>query len=153
MEIGFTGTRHGMTGAQKVALFDLLCKIDEEFDEAIVTHQGCCIGADEEFAEKCDSMGFEVVGHPPRVALFRSTRALELCVELHEPAPYHVRNQAIVDASSVMIAAPAESTPQRAGGTWMTVRMALRALRAGKLVRLHVIAPDGAELDHSGWSA
>ncbi len=153
VSVGFTGTRRGMATAQKFVVFDLLYKIDAEFDEPIVVHHGCCVGADEEFAEKCDSIGFEVIGHPPRILAFRSTRGVELSIELREPAHYSVRNQAIVDASTVMIAAPAEPEPQRAGGTWMTIRMALRAQRAGKLIRLHVIAPDGSELDHSRWAA
>jgi len=150
MEVGFTGTRRGMTAAQKIVTFDLLRQIDDTFQETIVVHHGCCIGSDEEFAEKCDSMGFDVIGHPPTVTSFMSRRATDLSI-LRAPAPYAIRNQAIVDASGVMIATPRESQPQPVGGTWMTIRMALRALRASKLVRLHVIGPDGQELDHARW--
>ncbi len=151
MHVGFTGTRTGMTAAQRRAVEALLMKIDAEFQEIITVHHGCCIGADEEFGDMCRESGMTIVGHPPLIEAFESSRAVAACDELIPEAPYHVRNQAIVDESGVMIATPRESQPQPAGGTWMTIRMALRALRAGKLVRLHVIGPDGAELDHAGW--
>jgi hypothetical protein len=156
MHVGFTGQRTGMTADQHRAVEALLAKIDAEFLEIITVHHGCCVGADDEFGDMCweDSpfdVGPFIVGHPPLIKAFESLNAVRRCDELRDPAPYHVRNQAIVDESGVMIATPRESQPQPAGGTWMTIRMALRALRAGKLVRLHVIGPDGAELDHAGW--
>jgi len=151
MHVGFTGPRTGMTAAQCYAVVALLLKnIDAAYQEIITVHHGCCIGADAEFADMCRGRAF-IVGHPPLVKAFESWPAIDLCHELMPAAPYHVRNQAIVDESGVMIATPRESQPQPAGGTWMTIRMALRALRAGKLVRLHVIGPDGSELDHAGW--
>jgi len=151
MHVGFTGPRTGMTAEQYRAVEALLAKIDDaEFQEIITVHHGCCIGADDEFGDMCWER-CRIVGHPPLIKAFESPRAVAACCELMPAAPYHVRNQAIVDESGVMIATPRESQPQPAGGTWMTIRMALRALRAGKLVRLHVIGPDGAELDHAGW--
>jgi len=150
MHVGFTGPRTGMTAAQLRAVDALLAKIDAAFQEVITVHHGCCIGADDEFGDMCWER-CRIVGHPPLIKAFESLSAVERCDELRDPAPYHVRNQAIVDESGVMIATPRESQPQPAGGTWMTIRMALRALRAGKLVRLHVIGPDGTELDHAGW--
>jgi hypothetical protein len=165
MHVGFTGPRTGMTAAQRRAVEALLAKIDAEFQEIITVHHGCCVGADYEFGDMCwevstspsrgDPISFAIgpfiVGHPPLIKAFESLNAVRRCDELRDPAPYHVRNQAIVDESGVMIATPRESQPQPAGGTWMTIRMALRALRAGKLVRLHVIGPDGSELDHTRW--
>lgn len=153
MEIGFTGTRHGMTRSQWSKVCDIASCIDGEFQERIVAHHGCCVESDEAFAVQCREWGMLVVGHPPQIKAFESRIAVAASHELRAPAPYWVRNQAIVDASNVMIAAPAEAEPQRAGGTWMTIRMALRALRDGHLDRIHVIAPDGSELDHRGWSA
>jgi len=150
MEVGFTGTRHGMTRSQSVAVSYLLGKIHATSRDMIVAHHGCCMGSDEEFAEKCDSMGFDVIGHPPTITSFMSQRATAIGI-LRAPAPYAVRNLAIVDLSDVMIATPRESQPQPHGGTWMTVRMALRALRSGDLERLYVIGPDGQELDHARW--
>ncbi len=151
MHVGFTGPRTGMTAEQYRAVEALIMKIDDEFQEIIVIHHGCCIGADTEFADMCWRKRCDIVGHPPLVKAFESPPAMVICHKLMPAAPYHVRNQAIVDESGVMIATPRESQPQPAGGTWMTIRMALRALRAGKLVRLHVIGPDGAELDHARW--
>ncbi len=156
MEIGFTGTRYGMATAQHRAVGTVLnaLLIDEDkIRRSATAHHGCCIGADEEFAGMCWAHYVRLIGHPPIVKSFESMRATRLCDELREPNSYQVRNQAIVDASDVMIATPRESQPQPVGGTWMTIRMALRALRSGKLTRLHVIGPDGAELDHGGWDA
>lgn len=150
MHVGFTGPRTGMTAAQRRAVGDRLNEIGAASCSLITVRQGCCIGADAEFADMCWGRAF-IVGHPSLIKAFESQLAVDLCHKLMPAAPYHVRNQAIVDESGVMIATPREFKPQPAGGTWMTIRMALRALRAGKLVRLHVIGPDGDELDHSGW--
>lgn len=43
------------------------------------------------------------------------------------PLAFMDRNQAIVDESEFMIAAPLEFTEQKRGGTWATVRMTRKA--------------------------
>lgn len=146
--VGFTGTRLDMTRSQWGKVCDIASCID---GERIVAHHGCCVGSDEAFAVQCREWEMFVVGHPPLVKAFESRIAVEASHELLSPAPYWVRNRAIVDASSIMIAAPAESEPQLSGGTWMTIRMALRALRAQRLVALYVVGRDGKLLDHKGW--
>lgn len=129
MKIGFTGTRSGMTDAQRDAVAALLAEL-----QASEFHHGDCIGADQQAAEIASSAGAQIHSHPPtNVAIRAFTRAdLEL-----EPKDYLVRNREIVDATDVLIAAPAGPEVQRSG-TWSTVRYA-RGLRRTILI----IMPDG----------
>lgn len=146
LHLGFTGTRHGLSQHQGA-------RVASQLDEhrPSVAHHGCCVGADEEFALIANNREWHIIGHPPSRSEFISTRALELCHEIMQPEDYARRNAAIVAASQIMIAAPLESTPQKRGGTWMTIRMARRALRAGKLQALYVVGRDGVLLDHTRW--
>lgn len=52
---------------------------------------------------------------------------------------YGTRNQDIVDACDVLVAAPAAHAPQSRGGTWQTVRRARTAQK-----RVIIVWPDGS---------
>lgn len=150
IHIGFTGTREGMSQPQLDALRDLL---DETLGlNGFTAHHGDCVGADEQFHALCrEPRGGQVTihGHPgPEGGRFR---AYCNCDTLSQPDHYMKRNAAIVAASQIVIAAPLQDEPQPKGGTWATIRMALRALRRGTLRELYVVGRDGVELDHARW--
>ena len=130
---GFTGTQQGMTAAQHdncTALFyDLIAY-------KLWMHNGDCVGADEEAAILWQCVGGKLHLHPPEN---QSKRVFLEADATEQPMPYLLRNQAIVRASSVLVAAPKESTEQLRSGTWSTVRY---ARRIG--VQVVVIMPDGS---------
>jgi hypothetical protein len=51
--IGFTGTRHGMTPAQRHAVSQLIAELAA--GAAFTAHHGDCVGADAEFHDLCRS--------------------------------------------------------------------------------------------------
>lgn len=150
--IGFTGTRCGMSVRQQHALRELLDDTLGLF--GFHAHHGCCIGADAEFHEECRiprGGPVTIVGHPGPEWPDGKTCADVECDEMRPRRPYFVRDQDIVDAVQIMIAAPLQNESQRRGGTWATIRMAMKAHRAGKLRELYVIGRDGSLLDWRKW--
>ncbi len=147
LHIGFSGTRDGLSQQQGRKVAELVDSLGAD----LICHHGCCVGGDEDFHAICRERGLRVIGHPGPDWPDGPLCAYTICGETVAPQGYMVRNQAIVDASAVMIAAPLEARPQVRGGTWSTIRMALRALRAGKLRELHVVDRGGRLLDHARW--
>ncbi len=129
--IGFTGTRHGLTPAQRseVAFLVDLCAGFGPLE----AHHGDCVGADAEFHSIARRCGVRIVVHPgPADDVARQAGCVG--AERREPLPRMQRNRNIVLASTVMIAAPYEETQQPRGGTWRTVEMARKAGRPLALV-------------------
>jgi hypothetical protein len=116
-KVGFSGTRNGMSAAQKDALEQLLYSMDI----ATTIHHGDCIGADLEAHGLAVEYGYRTVAHPPENG---SLRAFTLSDEVMAPLPYLVRDRAIVEATDMLIAAP-EHAQDDGGGTWYTIRYAL----------------------------
>lgn len=130
MIVGFTGTRNGMTQAQHKRVCDFIHALNPA-----EVHHGCCVGADVE-VNRVMIWFYPIVGHP---APDGPNRALcEGMTRMHKPKPFSDRNQDIVDACDVLVAAPAELREQPSGGTWQTVR---RARLAGKWIT--IVWPDG----------
>src|SRR5262245_38799399 len=50
-QIGFTGTRHGMTPSQRLAVTAVVHEVAH--DSGFVAHHGDCVGADAEFHDLC----------------------------------------------------------------------------------------------------
>lgn len=130
-DIGFTGTRHGMTWAQKQRVRAIL----EEL-KATAGHHGDCVGADEEFGDICQMLGMKIVTHPP---LNEKHRAFAPSDEEWEPLPYRKRNGDIVHVSDALIAASKTETEAIRSGTWMTVRISRRRTTKPILI----VYPDG----------
>lgn len=172
MHVGCTATRYGATDAQLTMCTQLL--FDVIGDALAVAHHGMCIGGDAQFHAICRAFGprVRIVGHPGISSDGSADHRADVeCDEVREPLPHMKRNATIVSevasgppdgvmpgivlppgcATGVMIAMPFESDPQPRGGTWATTFMALRKWRANRLAALHVIAPNGELLDHSGW--
>lgn len=136
MIIGFTGTRHGMTEAQKVKVRHYLSTLEGN----PVFHHGMCVGADRQAHDIALACGYYIIGHPPTdKKLYDPCYG---CNERREDKYYTARNRDIVDESEVLIATPNTIEPVSGSGTWGTINY---ASRVGK--RRIVIRPDGSVLD------
>lgn len=145
LSIGFTGTRHGMTTEQLDAVRVLLVLVAPP-DAIFHAHHGDCVGADEQFHKLCrntNGRGYIIVHPGPLHDV--ANKAGCLGDERNAGRPHMARNRDIVDASTVMLAAPLDATEQQRGGTWATIRM---ARRAGK--PLAIVLPSG-EVVRERW--
>ena len=133
MVVGFAGTRQGMTLEQQRALRTLLTIYNGG-----VLHHGDAVGADAQAHEMAIELGYIIVIHPP---LLTEERAFKTAACVREPAPYLLRNKAIVRETEVLIAAP-EGAETIRSGTWSTVRFARRVKRP-----IRVVLPDGEVWD------
>ncbi len=135
MRIGFTGTRNGLTSAQRVSL-----KAQLKLLSAVDAHHGCCVGADTEFVELCAVAlnGLErIVAHPGDLNALTDADALAMSDVQHKPKTNMARNRDIVDACSLLLACPKGPEEVRSG-TWMTIRYAAKQKRP-----CLIIWPDG----------
>jgi hypothetical protein len=127
--VGFTGTQRGMTPEQKNEFKSLIEAINP-----VEFHHGDCIGADEQ-AHYIVADTVDVVIHPP---IDPKKRAFCQGTTLTEK-PFLKRNHDIVDAASVLIAAPGETNEVLRSGTWATIRYAHKTN-----TRTIIIYPDGS---------
>lgn len=129
IDIGFTGTRHGMTDAQKQRLQWLLAGMPRP----AWLHHGLCVGADAEAHEIALAMDMLIEGHPPTNP--KMMAKLEGFGFLNMPLPYLVRNRRIVDKTSELIAAPRNEAI--VGGTWSTIHYAKGVGRKVTIIYAH----------------
>lgn len=128
MNIGFTGSRHGMTEHQKNMLE---AAFENNFDEGLDEfHHGDCEGADE-YAHEIAKFYFEhIVVHPSINPMYRAytisdiTPLYDKMYKLCPEKPYLDRNHDIVDAVDLLIAAPETKKEHLRSGTWATIRNA-----------------------------
>lgn len=122
MIVGFTGTRQGMTSAQKQTFAALIVFAEQP-------HHGMCTGADaqaEEIAKQRAPNCYRT-GHP---ASDVPDKYRANCLDTDEvlPAvPAMERNGNIVDACDLLIAAPRALQEELRSGTWATVRYARKS--------------------------
>jgi hypothetical protein len=140
--IGFTGTRNGMTEEQKSTLTFLLWLFHEPGNMYI---HGDCIGGDEEFhmlVKKMDSKASMMI-FPPLDPKFRAWK-----YGMVQPEDeYLARNRRIVSVSNTLIGAPKNFTDIARSGTWYTIRHAKKIKSENKTRRLDrviIIFPDGS---------
>ncbi|MBK7823326.1 MAG: hypothetical protein IPJ61_20280 [Tessaracoccus sp.] len=107
-------------------------------------HHGDCVGADAQMHRLFDREGKRITIHPPTDAKLRAwceanglTTQLAVVRSL-DPQPYLTRNRAIVDACTVLLAAPHGVYGERLSGTWATVRYARSTAKP-----LVIVRPDG----------
>lgn len=143
MIVGFTGTQDGLPAVQAEALEALLVawrpQPHRDVDEF---HHGDCVGADAQAHAIARRLGWRIVGHPPCDPRKRAFCDFD---EERAPAPYLVRNAAIVIAVEAMIATPRQAVEQRRSGTWSTIRRARAMNRA-----IAIVLPNG-EYRTEGW--
>lgn len=130
--LGMTGTREGMTGAQRRRFAVIL-------GEATVLHHGDCVGADADAHDLARAHGCYIVVHPPADDRLRAYCAGD---EVRTAKPYFARNRDIVDECDLLVATPKETKVHQRGGTWYTVGYAMSVGR-----RHVVIWPDGSITD------
>ncbi len=135
MNVGFTGTRAGMTAKQKKTVAHLLQKIVAEYDN-VHAHHGDCVGADSEFHYMCLNLDIPMTHYP---CTLKSQRVhLPGAVEIRPPRAPLDRNKDIVRASNLVIATPKEKDEILRSGTWSTIRF---AAKSG--VPVILVSPDG----------
>lgn len=132
--LGFTGTRNGMTDFQ-AAVFEGLLSDLEAF------RHGSCQGADIQAARivrKTFLCPIKIIAMPgPDDDPYREKSGVD--DETLPGKTHFARNRDLVDASDEIYATPATMTEQRLGGTWYTIRY---AVKTGK--RVTIIWPDGS---------
>jgi hypothetical protein len=124
MNIGFTGTRLGMTKGQLAELERLLTIATKLYPGETYFHHGDCVGADEQahdlVAEKFPQI--KIVIHPPD-----DDRSRAFCMTSHIvniPQPYLIRNTNIVLNSEILLAAVKKNEEELRSGTWYIIRKA-----------------------------
>lgn len=134
MKLGFTGTRHEPTEAQKDFIF-------RNMFDATELHHGCCVGSDKaahDTASPYDALTIWL-HQPTDQKLMVPLPQLLTRGGIHalSAKPYHARNRDIVDACDILIATP--DGPRRPhSGTWYTIEYA----KVNK-VAVVVCLPDG----------
>jgi len=137
LKIGFTGTQEGMKVRQiRTVGQAILCHCLVEY-LPIEFHHGDCIGADEQVHYLARALWFKVHVHPHDDKSRRAYCKTSRPEYLHVPKPYLMRNKDIVDATTVLIAAPRADEEVRSG-TWATVRYARKLNRP-----IYICFPDG----------
>lgn len=130
--LGFTGTREGMSDRQMyeihLMLQDLWQRGAREF------HHGDCVGSDAQAHVIAESFGYHVHIHPPEDDRFQAF-CKPTSGTVYAPAPYLVRDQAIVDACDILIATPQQEQEIHRSGTWATIRMGLASHREVWVIR------------------
>lgn len=136
--VGFTGTRDGMSDAQRSAVEDWLVNAYLAQEPMRAAH-GCCVGADAEFARivRTACPRAHIVGWPSDMAGLTSKLACMCCDEIHDPQPPLIRNRCIVDECNTLLACP-KGPEERRSGTWATVRYARKLGRP-----VVIFQPDG----------
>jgi hypothetical protein len=138
-DIGFTGTRSGMSIAQIETLSWKLDRLLAVAKPSQARH-GMCIGSDLDFHHLCRARGFFIIGHPGvGHSGVSSTRALDCVCDLTLPEkPYILRDHDIVEQSGLLLATPAGMAEEKRSGTWTTVRYARKLKRP-----ILIVFPDG----------
>lgn len=122
MNVGMTGTREGMTDAQKKTFYGLLTGMFTDKENSIF-HHGDCIGADSDGHDIAKLIGYTIWVHPPEKD---EVRAFKKGDYIEGTKGYFARNRDIVDCSSILLATPVTNFETPKGGTWYTIRYAAK---------------------------
>lgn len=138
IDVGFTGTRQGMTDGQRMtvaALFKMLSVVAAP--EPVCLHHGLCRGADEDAHAIARALGWKIHGHPASDVRESDRSALTVDRrDLDQPA---LRRNETISLSGILVAAPATVAEVKRSGTWATVRYGWRS--SGTIV--WIVTPDG----------
>src|SRR5262245_47960724 len=135
MNIGFTGTRTGMTAAQWLTFKDLYDGLAWWSSTPITFLHGGAIGADQQAASYVAELDRDRLECFPAIGTTYRPVYKETIHPMMDPLD---RNRMIVNQSTILIATPGQAVDQVRSGTWRTVRYA-RRLR----LPIAVIQPDG----------
>lgn len=123
MRVGITGTREGMSQAQKERFVLRLYEL-----QPTQFHHGDCLGADAEGHDIVREFfpNVEIHVHPPISDYMRAFRRGDI---IYEPDHYIPRDRRIVDMTEFMFGAPLTDTEIVRSGTWTTIRYAKKVGR------------------------
>jgi hypothetical protein len=135
MNVGFTGTRKGMSERQKKELEDWFEEHYDSYEDSpnylAEFHHGDCEGADEAAHELAGYYFKKRVVHPPLDPKYRAYTISDMTplylpkeYGYRQPKEYLARNHDIVDECAILIAAPQFAFEELRSGTWATVRYA-----------------------------
>lgn len=138
-EVGFSGSREGMTTNQALMVTALLgAFVPSSF------HHGDCIGSDNQahFLARGYSRALLIHTHPGHLPAYQAG-ALG---DIKHPQKYTLdRNHDIVDQSDIMLFTPKEAEPVLRSGTWATFRYALSLEKPMVLIK-----PNGSSIFYDG---
>jgi hypothetical protein len=147
MKVGFTGTREGLTPAQRDSFEQHFIRLG-----ATHFHHGACVGADAEVAVWVATARMPqpassavrplrvwcvIHAHPSNTPGMTEPQAVNLADYVYLPMRPLDRNRNIVDETETLIACPKGEEEIRSG-TWYTVRYARRLKR-----KVVICWPDG----------
>lgn len=150
MKLGFTGTKEGMTSAQKKSVYDVIrsfANVTTSSGKGLIhmeLHHGDCIGADEDFHRIGLDLGVpRIVIHPPLIPKYRAycdkIDSGDTLVIVEKEYAYLTRNHHIVDAGlTVMVGTPKAEHEELRSGTWSAIRYAQK-----QHVPLVIVYPNG----------
>lgn len=132
MIVGFTGTQHGMTKAQRAAFRRLVLELG-----VTTFHHGDCVGSDAQAHNTVRKRTTaKLVIHPPSN---EGKRAFSKHATFtYKAAPYLERNRNIVNRCQLLVATPGGMSEELRSGTWFTVRYARKIKRP-----IVLVYPDG----------
>jgi hypothetical protein len=139
MIVGFTGSRDGMSAAQRSEVAHLLWILS-----ATEFHHGDCVGADEIAHSIAVVRKVNIVIHPPTSEKLRAHCSPGKILPAKE---FIKRNHDIVNVSDILIATPKEMGMIIRSGTWATIRYAI-----SKKKIVIVVFHDGAYALHNADS-
>lgn len=120
--LGMTGSREGMTSAQRERFIEVLASLSWlEF------RHGDCLGADAESHDLVEarSTATQIIIHPPKSDYMRAFKKGHVILE---PKDYIPRDHDIVDACGLLVGFPKGPQILRSG-TWTTLRYAQKTKR------------------------
>jgi len=130
--LGFTGTRRGMTLAQKRAI-EALLGAGAALGKVLV--HGDCIGADADMHALAREAGMRVEIRPCNLNSQRAGCHADKYYNTKSPL---ARNRDIVEQADVMLACPSGFKEELRSGTWATVRHAKKSAKP-----LFIVWPNG----------
>lgn len=142
IRVGFTGTREGLTDAQKHAFGTWLYEKCFYGTRMTEFHHGCCVGADalaaRIVAEEAPMPFPAIHAHPSDLPpVWCDPNAMSVSSVQHQPKSPLERNRDIVAACDVLLACP-KGPEELRSGTWATIRYARQVKR-----RIVIFWPDG----------
>jgi len=140
INIGFTGTRMGMSREQQRVFQELIEKRTKQYQIKRFVHGGA-IGADEQADQIVCELGIPITVRPGSDDryLYWVEKDDGVVRAVYSPEKPLDRNQLIVDSVTEMFATPVQMTEINRSGTWATIRY---TRKRDKL--LTIIYPDGS---------
>jgi hypothetical protein len=147
MNIGFSGTRNGMTLAQREMFSVSLDSYVRGSTELCSFRHGDCVGADCEAHDTVCTRypDIKIYVYPADLGgRYRANCSARFpksnIVKIYAPERPLVRNRIIVDASDIVFACPDTKESRRYSGTWSTIKYART-----QGTRCFIIFPDGSK--------